>query len=53
MPKPEQVRKESFFTELLQLKRLCSFIKKDQWVLCGTRCHTGDFSLRTRSALSH
>ena len=33
MPQPEEVRKESFFTELLQLKRLWPFIKTDQWVL--------------------
>ena len=33
MPQPEQAHKESFFTELLQLKRLWPFIKSDQWVL--------------------
>ena len=33
MPNPEQVPNESFFTELLQLKRLWPFIKRDQWVL--------------------
>ena len=33
MPQPEQVREASFFTELLQLKRLWPFIKVDQWVL--------------------
>ena len=34
MSKPETTAsKESFFTEILQLKRLCPFIQKDQWVL--------------------
>ena len=33
MSKPETAAKESFFTEVLQLKRLWPFIQKDQWVL--------------------
>ena len=51
MSKPETAAKESFFTEVLQLKRLWPFIQKDQWVLWVALLVTPDFSLCSGTAL--